>query len=94
MSKLEDSIMKLAAAATEFDETCTQVYKFHKKSDSPFASGKAQIVLQDTVRNFCQQQIFSAGQTRAITGALSGWQPPHVRSGQSLSLTDLAGGEA
>jgi hypothetical protein len=94
MTKLEIAILQLAQAADEFDKACTEAYQSHKKSASPFASGKSQLALQDTVRNFCQTKIFSAGQARAITGAFSAWRPPQIRPVESRPFAGRSGGAA
>jgi len=94
MTKLEVAILQLAAAADEFDKACSESYRAFKRSDNPFASGKAQLALQDTVRDFCQTKIFSAGQARAITGAFSAWRPPQIRPVESMPLTGRSGGAA
>ena len=94
MTKLEVALLQLATAAKAFDQACSESYRSLKRSDSPFCSGKAQLALQDTVRDFCQTQIFSAGQARAITGAFSAWRPPTVRPVESRPLTGRSGGAA
>lgn len=95
MSKLEVAILKLAKAADDFDRACSEVYQSYKsQGSSALYSGRAQIYLQDDVRQVVSDKVLTAGQARAIQGAFSGWRPPQVRPVQSLPFAGRSGGAA
>ncbi|BFM40738.1 hypothetical protein [Synechocystis sp. LKSZ1] len=96
MSKrLEDSIKKLAAAADEFEQACTEVYSAYRASaPNALYTGKAQIYLQDDVQALVANKQYSVVQARAINSAFSGWRPPKPAPVRSFPVTGRSGGAA
>ncbi|BFM38916.1 hypothetical protein [Synechocystis sp. LKSZ1] len=95
MSKLEQSIEALAAAAQAFDEALTEEYKAMKRHNRPTAPGASpEVRLYDRIESLLGGSVYSKVQWRAIHGARAGWHPPQVRPVQSLPLTGRSGGVA
>lgn len=95
MSKLEESIKRLAAAADEFEQACTEVYlAYRANSPNALYSGKANIYLLDDVQALVANNHYSVVQARAINGAFSGWRPPKPAPVRSFPLTGRSGGAA